>query len=132
MPKDPSKLSLSDLEKLIDDRQTHLETLVRKREQLVADLEGYDLQIQEFMKTGRISQRTGRKRARNEQPLRAVMMEILGRNKKGLSLQNLTQQIKDTGYKSHSLNFQNVVYQCLYNTPEVIHDSATGLYRIKR
>lgn len=29
-------------------------------------------------------------------------------------------------------NFKNIVYQCLYDTENVVHDAATGLYRVKR
>lgn len=132
MAKDVSSLSLADLENLIGDRQTKIEGLLKKRDELQAEVDSLDYQIQDFLTTGGVGRRMGRKRPKNEAPLRTVMMGILGKNKKGLSLHNLAEQIKATGYKSHSHNFKNVVYQCLYNTKGVIHDDATGLYRIKR
>src|SRR5262245_35808874 len=131
MAKDTS-LSLADLEKLISNRTGQLDTLLKKRDELEAEVESLDAQLQEFVTTGSISKRGGRKRPRNEAPLRRVMLEVLGKTKRGLSLADLSQRIKETGYKSHSHNFKNVVYQCLYNTKSVVRDDATGCYKVKQ
>ncbi len=128
MAKDTTSLSLADLEKLMAERQAQVEVLLKKREQLVGDIESLDLEIKDFL-TGGGGGRRG-KRPKNAAPLRTVMLEVLSANKKGLSLQDLTQRISETGYKSKSRNFKNVVYQCLYNTKNVAHDDATGLYRV--
>ena len=130
MAKDTTPLSLADLEKLMAERQAQVETLLHKREQLVGEIEMLDLEIKDFL-TGGSGGRRG-KRPKNAAPLRTVMLEVLSANKKGLSLHDLTQQISETGYKSKSRNFKNVVYQCLYNTKNVVHDDATGLYRVAK
>jgi benzoyl-CoA reductase/2-hydroxyglutaryl-CoA dehydratase subunit BcrC/BadD/HgdB len=127
-----ASLSLADLERQIDDRRSQVETLLRKRDQLAQEVERLDAEIQESLTTGGARRRAGRKRVKNEAPLRTVVLEVLRKNKKGLSLKDLAQRVKDTGYKSHSRTFSNVVYQCLYTTPEIVYDDATGLYRIKR
>jgi hypothetical protein len=128
MVKETASLSLADLEKLMEERQAQVEALLKKREQVVVEIESLDAEIKDFL-TGGPSVRRG-KRAKNAAPLRTVMLEVLGKNKKGLSLHDLSQQISSTGYKSNSRNFKNVVYQCLYNTKSVVHDEATGLYRV--
>lgn len=130
MAKDTTSLSLADLEKLIAERQAQVEMLLKKRDQLAGDIEKLDAEIQDFLTTGAVGRRG--KRAKNAASLRTVMLDVLAKNKKGLSLTDLAQQISDTGYKSNSRNFKNVVYQCLYNTENVVHDDATGLYRVKR
>lgn len=131
MAKDTTTLSLADLEKLIVERQSQVETLVKRREQLQAEIEQLDAEIQDCLATGSVRRRGG-KRPKNTASLRTVMLEVLAKNKKGLSLPDLAQQISDTGYKSNSRNFKNVVYQCVYNTENVVHDAATGLYRVKK
>ncbi len=128
MAKDTTSLSLADLEKLMAERQEQVESLLKKREQLAGELESLDAEINGFLTSGSGGRRG--KRAKNDAPLRTVMLGILAKNKKGLSLQDLAQQISDTGYKSNARNFKNVVYQCLYNTKNVVHDDATGLYRL--
>lgn len=124
-------LSLAELEKLIDERQSQIEALLRKRDQLEQNIEKLDLEIQDFLSNGG-GRRGSRKRPKNEAPLRKVIQDILSKNKKGLSLKALAQQVKDTGYKSHSQNFQNVVYQSLYNSTHIVHDDSTGLYRLTK
>lgn len=125
-------LSLADLEKLVEERRASVEALLKKRELLSESIEKLDAEIQDFLTTGRSRRRGSRKRAKNESSLRTVVLEVLTKNKKGLSLQDLADQVKVSGYKSHSRNFKNVVYQCLYNTDTIVHDNSTGLYRIKR
>lgn len=131
MAKDTTSLSLADLEKLIEGRRATLEELLRKREQLAESIEKLDVEIQDFLTTGS-GRRASRKRAKNSSSLRSAVLEVLAKNKKGLSLQDLAAEVKATGYKSHSRNFKNVVYQCLYNTDTIVHDNSTGLYRIRR
>lgn len=130
MAKDTTSLSLADLEKLLAERQAQVEALLKKRDQLAGAIENLDAEINDFLTSGGTPRRG--KRAKNSASLRTVMLEVLAKNKKGLSLADLAQQISDTGYKSNSRNFKNVVYQCLYNTETVMLDSATGLYRVKR
>jgi hypothetical protein len=132
MAKDTTSLSLAELEKLIEGRQAQVETLLKKRDQLVDTIEKLDAEIQDFLTTGGSGRRASKKRVKNESSLRTVVQDVLAKNKKGLSLTDLTQQVNDTGYKSHSRNFKNVVYQCLYHTDSIVHDESTGLYRVNR
>ena len=62
----------------------------------------------------------------------AVVLEILGKNKKGFTLADLAVKVNESGYRSTSRNFRNVLYQCLYNTEGITHDDATGCYRLER
>ena len=124
-------LGLADLDKLMQERQAKLETLLQRREELEAEVERLDGEIQDFLTPGgrRIP---GRKRPHNAASLRTVLLGILAKNRKGLSLEDLAQKISETGYKSQSNNFKNIVYQCVYKTKNVVHDKATGLYRVTK
>jgi hypothetical protein len=130
MAREVASLSLVDIEKLIEQRQNQIEALLVKRDQLESEIERIDRAIQALLTSG-TSTRV-RRLPKNVSSLRVVMLSVLGKNKKGLPLDELAQQISDTGYKSNSRNFKNVVYQCIYDTPEVEHDEATGTYRVAR
>lgn len=73
-----------------------------------------------------------KKRVKNETSLHVVVTQILSRTKKGYSLVDITNKVMETGYKSHSKNFRNVVYQCLYHMQNIQHDANTGLYSFSR
>lgn len=124
------ELSLADLEKIMTDRQTKLEALLQKRDQLEQTIEEIDADIQSFLETGSVRRR-GQKRPRNEAPLRPVIVEILSKTKKGMSLHALAEKVKETGYKSQSRNFKNVVYQCIYHTEGVVRDDVTGFFKLE-
>ena len=134
MAKDPAPLSIADLERILDARRDELQTLLRKREKTQKDLEKLDAEIQDAMNPnapiGRV--RRGGPRVKNETSLRTVVDGILAKSKKGLSLPDLVSKVTESGYKSNSRNFKNVVYQCVYNSENIVHDAATGCYRLER
>lgn len=130
----PKLLSLADLQKLVEERQDQIEALLRKREQLEKAVQDIDDEIRDFLNPAgpRRSRRSGRPRPQNEAPLRTVVHQVLEKNKKGLSLADLTSKVAATGYKSYSKNLKNVVYQCLYNAKDISLDKQTGLYSLTK
>jgi len=125
-------LSVADLERLLDQRKTEWDGLARKKNKLERDLERVERQM--AVLEGRRGARRGRKigkRPKNEKSLRETVLDVLGRSKKGYSLAELSERILASGYKSNSSDFKNVVYQCLYNTEQIVHDPEMGTYRIK-
>jgi hypothetical protein len=132
MATDVSSLSLADLERLLKERQAHLDTLLKNRDELQAGIARLDAQMQALLEFRGKGRSLSRPRASNETPLRDVVISVLGKKKKGLSLQDLAEQVLATGYQSNSRNFANVVYQCVYHHPDIVHDDATGLYRLDK
>ena len=128
MAKVASDLTVADLERILNSRRTILRDLNKRRSKIKKELEKVDAEIRAL--TGTDGIRRGR-RTRNKQSLRLLVLELLSKNKKGYSLADLTQTILDSGYKTASTNFRNVLYQCLYNANGVYHDEATGTYRLK-
>jgi hypothetical protein len=56
-----------------------------------------------------------KKRAKNERTAKDWAIEILGQEKKGLSLKDLANRMLESGYKTTSANFSMALYQVLHN-----------------
>lgn len=134
MSRAPGGLSVADLEKILDERKNQLQELAKRRDLAQKELDKLDAEIQELVGVGGSlgKFRRRRRRVKNEMSLRAVVLEILSKNKKGFTLADMAGKVTETGYKSSSRNFRNVLYQCLYNTEGIAHDDATGCYRLER
>ena len=124
-------MSVAELEKILDDRKVKALELVKRREELQKQLDDIDREIVDVMGDNRVIRRR-RRRLKNEMSLRAHVLELLGKSKKGYSMADMMTKIVENGYKSTSRNFRNVLYQCLYNTESIVHDDATGCYRLER
>lgn len=123
-------LSVADLERILEERKVKAIDLTRRREEIQKQLDDVERQLAELLGEGRVAPR-GKRRVKNEMSLRHYVLDVLGKNKKGLSMADLTTKITEAGYKSSSNNFRNVLYQCLYNTKGIAFDRATGTYRLK-
>jgi len=128
-----SPLSIADLERVLDEKRAQLQDLLKKRDQAQKEIEDLDAEIQEAANLDApMGRGRRRRRVKNETSLRAVVLGILGKNKKGFTLSDLADKVIETGYKSGSKNFRNVLYQCLYNTEAIVHDEASGCYRLQK
>lgn len=125
-------LNLGEIERILDERKGQLRELAERRDALQKQLDQVDREIQELIGDGRGlgNFKRKRKRVKNERSLRTLVLETLKANKKGFTLADLADKIKETGYKSNSRNFRNVLYQCLYNTEGIVHDDSTGCYKL--
>lgn len=130
MAKAVAEMSLAELERALESKRSKVDELLQRREKLQKELEALDEKIRSLAGGGKIegSVRRRRRRAKNEKSLKEHVVECLSRNKKGLALPDLHDKVLEAGYKTHSRNFRNVLYQCLYNLPEVKHDPSTGRY----
>ncbi len=129
--------TVSALEQMLMRKQAQLQTLTRRRDALLGKLAKIDEAITRLTgqrgESGFKVRRRIRRRPKNERPLTEVVMEVLEKNKPGLSLRDLAEQVFATGYKSNSGNFNNVLYQCLYNNRKtIVHDAKTGAYRLRK
>lgn len=131
MAKSTGALSVAELEQILDDRRVKALELGKRREELQKQLDEIDRQIFEVMGDNRVVRRR-RRRLKNDMSLRSHVLELLGKSKKGYSMADLTAKILEAGYKSHSRNFRNVLYQCLYNTEGVTFDQVSGCYKLKQ
>jgi hypothetical protein len=134
MPKPAAQeLTVAQLERELERKRSKLSLLTSKRERLQRLLAKTESQIAGL--AGRTANETGmrrrRRRPKNAQSLRAHVVDLLSRNKKGLTIAELDERIHASGYKSKSRNFRNVLYQCLYNSEDVGQDKETGKYVLK-
>ena len=139
-----SNLSLAELESLLKEQKSRLDSLKKKQAQLEKELDGVNAEIAALEgkgsrkgKRGRPAGSTSKKktvrrrRAKNAKPLKEYVKDVLASNKKGLTLQQVMDKVEAAGYKSKSKNFKNVLYQCLYHTKEFVLDSNKGTYTLK-
>lgn len=135
MVRNSKDLSVADLQKLLNDRQSQLTSLEKRRKRLQKELDVVERRIDELEGRGgtpgrRRTTRRGVKRPNNVQSLHAYVKETLGKNRAGLSLEDLANSVLGAGYKTNSSNFKNVLYQCVYNSKEVKHDDKSGTYKL--
>jgi methionine salvage enolase-phosphatase E1 len=126
--------SIADLERLLDEKKARVQDLVQERDRLQKELDKLDAQIQGAASVdGPLTRRPrGKPRLKNEMSLKAAIQQVLAKNKKGLSLAELETAVTETGYKSGSNNFRNVLYQAVYNSADIGRDEKTGLYKLQK
>jgi cell division septum initiation protein DivIVA len=126
--------SIADLERLLDEKKARLQDLVQERDRLQKELDKLDAQIQGAASVDSPLTRRprGKRRQKNEMSLKAAVQQVLTKNKKGLSLADLETAVTDTGYRSGSINFRNVLYQAVYNSAEIGRDEKSGLYKLQK
>ncbi len=130
MAKSVNQMSVSELEKALAVKRDKLGELMGERDQVLKELDRIDGKIRDM--GGKVSAKRAQGRrgpkAKNDKPLWGYVEEILGRSKRGFTIEELEQKVLDSGYKTKSNNFRNVIYQCLYHAEQVTHDSSTGRY----
>lgn len=126
-------VSVAQLQRLLDAKQQKLDALLARRARLVRSLEAVDRKIALLKGTVR-GRKPGMGRGRaeaNRHSLIHYVLEILRRNRKGLNLKDLGEQVLAAGYKTESAKFNLTLYQTIYNhRDKVAHDSASGHYRL--
>ena len=128
-----SRLSVAQIEQVLEQQKSLLHQLTSKRDSLLTELKDLDKQIhvlagKRARGRGRIARIPTGRRVRNEKSLRALLGEILAKHKKGLTKKELMEKVLATGYKSNAKNFGMVVYLNLYNKPEFSVDE-NGVYQ---
>jgi len=135
MVKNVGDLSVAELERILSSRKSKLDSLTKKQTKLQKDLTFVEKQISQLVGRQSAAAAGGRrkvlKRPKNAKPLSQFITEILGKSKKGLTLAGLSEKVLESGYKTNSSNFNNVLYQCLYNSESFFHDEESGCYRLK-
>ena len=132
MAKSVNQMSVSELEKVLAFKREKLDDLMSERDQVLKELDRIDGKIRDL--GGKVSARKSQGRrgpkAKNEKPLWGYVEDLLGRSKRGMTIEELEKKILASGYNTKSNNFRNVIYQCLYHAEQVTHDSSTGRYII--
>lgn len=123
-------MTISTIMDLIDHRKAEVIKLQKRRSFYEKRLKQVISRI-EKISGGVVVRSRRKKRVKNEQALHVVVSHLLSKKKRGYTLADLTNKVIDTGHKSHSKNFRNVVYQCLYHMQGMQYDPNTGLYSLQ-
>lgn len=138
----PANLSLAELKQMVESRSSELSALKTQRAELQKAIDELDKSIAETEGTGgtggtgkrrgrppgaaaaasagiprkKAARKVKRPRPKNEKSQKDYAIEVLEAAPQGLPLNQLAAKILETGYKSNSKNFQNTLYQMLYNS----------------
>ena len=99
MAKVSGGMSVVELEQILEDRKVKAIDLGKRREELQKQIDDLDRQILEVMGDNRVIRRR-RRRLKNEMSLRAHVLELLGKSKKGFSMVDLQTKVIEADRKS--------------------------------
>ncbi|MBA3314501.1 MAG: DUF4777 domain-containing protein [Planctomycetota bacterium] len=136
-------LSVAELEQMLDHRRAELTALTTRRVKLASELAECDARIGQLegtrsgaRKGGKVALRKkpGGGRGRKQPALKKIIVEVLQKSKKPLSVDEIVDRVQATGYKSSSDEFRKVAYLNLFHLKkdgEIEHDPSTKLYSVK-
>ena len=148
MAADFGKMSIAQLEALINSRKDELGSLHKQRDQLSKQLDAVNREIAAaegksgaakrgrpagFMRSAAARKFRGPsvQRALNDRSLKAYVEEVLTASKKDLTIGQIQEAVLKNGYITNSINFKNTLYQCLYhNEKAFVLDKKTKTYKL--
>lgn len=120
-------VSTYDLQNEIFARENKMARLVKKRDKLIRQVARIDSQIQQ----GSISSSVTKQKSEpvQEQKLFEILVSIL--QDKKMKLAEMEKAVKETGYKTKSKDFSNVIYQCIKDHRSNFRRVSRGVYTTK-
>ncbi len=113
------------------------ELIARLREEIrrhETEIERINNQIRQLQPTETVvirrAIRTTRGIARNEMPLRQVIAQVLRQNGDPMTINEIMEAVKATGYHSNSTNFRGVISMSLSNT-QLFEKTGRGVYTLR-
>ena len=104
---------------------------IRRHEQ---EIERINHQIRQLQPTETVivrrAIRNARGIARNEQPLRQVIAQVLRDNGEPMTINEIMEGVKRTGYQSNATNFRGVISMSLSNT-QLFEKTGRGVYTVR-
>ena len=123
-----SRLSLSDLERMIRGRQRELKKLQKRRAKIQRRLDALDEKIAAITGAGRVAGAGGR--ARNGTNLPDAIAKVLAGGSKPMSIGEIAERALAGGYRTNSGNFRGIVNQALVKDKRFV-SAGRGVYRLK-
>lgn len=140
-PRHGSDFSISQLQSLLQARQSELDALSRERAKLLKQLTAVEDRLR---KLGGGKGRVGRGyrgatatftasgRASNVKSLVATLEEVLAKATKPMGVGDIVSAVEATGYRSTSDNFRAIVNQTLIKERKKFVNVGRGLYEMKK
>jgi hypothetical protein len=125
-----SGLSISELERMLNERRSTLQRLRKQRNEAQRRLDAIDREMDKLGGGGGGGRRGGG-RARNEMSLVATLESVL---KKGepMSVGDIVDGVQTAGYRSGSANFRGIVNQTLIKEKKKFSSPSRGMYQLKK
>jgi hypothetical protein len=143
-PKALDKLTIGQIQQILDRKMSHLQDLQERRRELSNQLGDVDREIRRLqgglggrkVGLGSFSRGPRRRRlGRNQRPLREFVKEALGDNRKGMRPKDITEAVRKAGYRTSSTKPYLLVHQALghlVKAGHVIRDESTRTYRLAK
>ena len=135
MPRTASVLamSLTDLQRIIRNRQRGLQKLERQRSKWQRKLDEVERQIAKVAGSARGSGRSGsaRSRPRNELSLVEAISKVLSGAGRAMNVGDIAEKVRADGYRSGSANFRAIVNQTLIKERRRFKNAGRGMYRLE-
>jgi hypothetical protein len=118
--------SITDLQRLLNERRSALKKLAKQRTKVQKKLDGIDREIAGLGGSGG----GGGARVRNDLSLVATLETVL-KGKQSMQVGDIVDAVEARGYRSNSANFRGIVNQTLIKEPQ-FSSAGRGLYRLKK
>lgn len=125
-PSTGTNLSLSALQSILESRREELSQLKKQRADLQRKIDHVDRLIERVEGDGR-----GGGRVRNNKSLNETLEEVLRGGGKAMSVGDIVDAVKGTGYRSKSANFRGIVNQTLIKDKRFVAP-VRGMYQLKK
>lgn len=122
------ELSIAQLEKMLDDRRSKLESLEKKRAKLARRLDSIDAQINGL--GGAARARGGR--VRNKMSLNDSIVAVLKKAGGNMKVADIVHGVLRGGYNTRSPNFRGIVNQALIKDKRFAKTGIRGSYLLKK
>ena len=124
-----ARLSLDELEQMLEGRRRTLKKLQKQRAKWQKRLDRVDAEIA-AMSGRRSSLRGGGKRPRNPVNLPDAIAGVLASSRQPLFVSEITDRVQKAGYRSSSANFRGIVNLTLIKDKR-FENTARGVYRMR-
>lgn len=128
-PSSGTNLSLAALQSIMESRRVELHRLRKQRTEAQRRLDAIDRLIGKIEGGG--GGRFGGGRARNARSLNETMEDVLRSKGKPMSVGDIVDAVRATGYRSSSDNFRGIVNQTLIKDDRFIA-ADRGVYQLKK
>lgn len=131
-PSNGAGLAIADLQRMLDQRQSELKRLARRRAELERELAGVDREIEKIAgRGGAGGRRGGGGRARNSKSLIDTLEDVLRSKGAPMGVGDIVEAVLATGYRSNSANFRGIINQQLIKERKRFQKAGRGMYQLK-
>jgi hypothetical protein len=128
----PGKLTIGELERMLQKRRSALDELTRERAKLQKRVDAVDTNIRSLSGGAAPSGFTAGGRARNEMSLVEALRAVLSKAGKPLKVGDIVDKVQASGYRSNAANFRALVNQTLIKQRKLFANAGRGLYAAKK